>query len=211
MNKDRFLETIFPALAAWNINKKLCEDQTEKEKNVQKLSQDWGKRISLENIEPVGKMADDLYGFEMQRLNILARKATSILAAAGFVISLSSLTLAVMKDWLNHSWSLFVLFFIILAIIHFVSSAASAAKALEISHFHQLTTGIVDDALKAEKPIDPRSIQLQWTVEKLVDVDMNYQIMLTKTNWLSAAQSLFLRGTYLTGIGFVLLVFMLLS
>ncbi len=208
MDKMQILEFLFPAGAAWIINKELLSNNSKKAKNAKVATQDWNKRFGTKEVTLISKMADDLYNFEMQRLNLLARKGTSLLAAAGFVISLTSLILAFGKDWLYYAGSSLVLFFILLAVINFVASAVSASKALKISPLHLLTISDAGDILD-NKVLNKDELTNQWASQKLLDVDLNYDIILTITNWLDAAQGSFLRGIYSIGFGFAILTFII--
>ena len=196
-----------PVLSAWLGNKKLFEVQANKEKQLEQERANWKKKLTPGiNETSFCKMADDLYNFEVQRLNILARKGTSILAAAGFVIALMSVTLTLKKDWItnNNIFSLISLCFIILAVSYFVTSAISASEALRVSQFHQIT--IADSQQIIDKKMALQDYNNEWAVEKILDVDVNYNILLIKTNWLDAAQGSFLRGIALTVICFISLV-----
>lgn len=203
----KVIEFLFPALAALIINEKLCKEQTNRQKEAEKQRSNWDAKIKGSHASAFGKMADDLYSFEMQRLNILARKATSILAAAGFVISLTSITLVLKKDWIvnNNICSFIGLFLIVLAVIYFVMSALSATQALKISHFYQLTLSDVDKITTTNS--DEQIYSNKWTIEKMVDVNLNYNILQGKINWLDSAQGCFLRGIFLIAISYIFLIF----
>lgn len=206
MKSSKLVYFFLPMLAALLTNKKLSIKQANKEKQLEKDRANWKNMITNENESPFGKMADDLYNFEIQRLNILARKGTSILAATGFVIALMSLTLTLKRDWITNSnvFSLIGLCFIILAVFYFVTSAASASEALRISQFHQLTIGDSEQIITKKMVI--QAYKNEWTIEKIHDVEINYDILLIKTNWLDAAQESFFRGIVLTAISFIFLI-----
>jgi hypothetical protein len=203
MKRSTFYEFFFPAIAAYRTNKEILSLQIEEEKHLQAQKEEWLKKIG-ENAQSTGKMADDLYNFEMQRLNILARKATSILGAAGFVISLMSLTLVIKKDWLTVSniFSIIGLIFIALGIIYFVTSAISASEALRLSSFRQITIGDVKEITTNNS----EKWGSKWTAEKLVDVNQNLNVLLTKTNWLDSAQNSFLIGILLTALSYLFIL-----
>ena len=117
-----------------------------------------------------------------------------------------SLTLTLKKDWLtsNNIFSIIGLCFIILAVFYFVTSATSASEALRISQFHQLTIG--DSEKIIAKKMNLQDYNNEWTTEKIIDVNINYTILLIKTNWLDAAQESFLRGIVLSAISFIFLI-----
>jgi hypothetical protein len=205
---SNILSILFPSLNAWLANMDIEEKQTIKEKNVtQELNERRKKLTPGKNEIAFCKMADDLHNFEVQRLNILARKGTSILAATGFVITLMLLTLTLKKDWFSSSYFSLIGFCIILvAVYYFGTSAICASASLRVSQFHQIT--VLDSQVITEKKLQTQQeYNNEWALEKMSCVDTNYNILQIKTNWLDAAQESFLLGISLTIICFIILAF----
>lgn len=206
MNKVRVAELIFPVVAAWYINKHLSGEFKKAKEERDNLVKDWLDKISTKKVNDrfVEKMASEIYDLEIKRKATLEKKATSLLAAVGFVISLISVALVVAgKDWIIRPWTPYALFFFGIAIFHFITSGTSATRVLKVGEFFQLTTDAIKDSLRLEVDEQKQQPVLNWTVEKLVDVEINYSTMLIKSNWLDASQGLFLRGLYSLGISFV--------
>ncbi len=206
---------LFPAATAWAGNAKIQNNETKAKITPDSLRKKWTGIIAVYDNDSIGKMVDELYTSESQRLNILTGKGSSLLAATGFAISLISLTFAIGKELLNHLSlispiaAFILLFFTTTSVIYFVVTAFCATKVVRVSQINQLTTTDFT-TICCDYETDKNNIKKKWTLEKLVTVDLNHKILLVKSNWLDASQGSFLRGVFCFSIAFLALFFSLL-
>lgn len=177
---------LLPYVVAWDANRRIREEN--KEKNRECLSNYWKQTLEAKEVSSLEKIADDVYHSEIQRKEMIESKAASLFEAIAFAVSLVSIAIV----FIEKTTALILLLF---PLVNFLLTGICSWHATKIGEFFLLTLqGIKEDI---ESPIEkkPRNeSETHWTIEKLVDTEMNSPFILIKSNWLVAAYQHFLLG-----------------
>ena len=152
--------------------------------------------------------ANRLYSLELDRKRDVETKGSALIGVAGLALTLTSIGLTLVgKEFATVDWTLKVpiLTIICVAIIYFIGSGYYAVRATQILPFWTATTyGF------AAIPQGPES-KIEWGARKLAQTEMNYDVTRMRTNYLSASQSMLLRGLVVLGAGALVLFSVLLA
>lgn len=179
------IKLLLPYVVAWVTNRKIREQN--KEKSWEGLSNYWKQTLATKEVSSLEKIADDVYHSEIQRKETIESKAASLFEAIAFAVSLVSIAIV----FIEKTTALILLLF---PLVNFILTGICSWHATKVGVFFSLTLqGIKEDIESIEKK--PRNEpKIHWTIEKLVDTEMNFPLILTKSNWLVAAHQHFLLG-----------------
>lgn len=197
----RIVEALWPPLALWRVNRVLMQQFEEYYEDnyagYERLVQE--RKRQIDNQDPDSDVLvcgiDEVFDTEARRMNILESKASWLLAAAGLSVTL----LTVIPAFTSGSWALPCgvarIAGVLLAFaagFHLVSAAYYAVKVFKVGAIFIPTTYWVEQVIRA--PRDARHI---WAANKFAAIEVNCKVMSMKSNSLSVAQDLFLRGLML--------------
>lgn len=192
MKIPRFVKFLFPCLVAWSTNRRI-KNQSQQVR-WKTLFDKWEKRIDVKKIKIVEKIVNDLYQSEIRRKEAIESKATSLFGAVGFAISLVSAAII----FANKTPLLIISLF---SIVNFILSGICSWHATKLGEFSLPTLESVEENLGLAE----EKMKTYTVVEKLADVEMNFPLILIKSNWLFAAYQHFLFGILLL-IGFLAII-----
>lgn len=135
---------------------------------------------------------------EIRRKNTLESKASTLLGALGVSVTLLSVILAVIGNvsLLPVTFAIPLAVMFGLAAVHLIVAAYYAVAVAKVVDWYVDTPAAVEDRLAAETLFEARDIAEGFAV-----TEMNLPRMWLKSNYLSVAQSLFMRGIVLIGLG----------
>lgn len=198
----RVMEVLWPPIPAWRINadlKKQIEDR---------LASDDEYQSAFDDLLAEFKKATDhstllsealrIEQAEIDRKEVVESKASSLANATGLAVTLVALVPTVLEaDWgLAKPVAVISGLAFVLAIIHLLVAVDYAVNVSMVAPFYVSSAGTVKRSLQ-KGSLDEASL----AAEKLVNAEMNVPALIVKTNCLSVAQSLFVRGIALLGIG----------
>lgn len=136
--------------------------------------------------EDVPRAIDELYNFEIQRKSTIESKATSLFGSAAIAVSVIALLVTFWEytpfdKLLISSLAAYI-------IINFILSAVYSFKILQLTMFNCLTT---DNLIKFG---DSNRIGIQLILDKFRAIELNYRLILTKSNRLVASENHFMAG-----------------
>lgn len=197
----RIVEALCPPLALWRANRVLMQQfETFRKDNYaeyKRLVQE--RKRQIDNQDPDSDVLvcgiDEVFDTEARRMNILESKASWLLGAAG--VSVTLLTVVPAFAWGNWALSCRVaripgVLLAIAAGLHLLTAVYCAVQVFKVGAIVIPTTYWVEQVIRA--PRDARHI---WAANKLAAIEVNYKVMSMKSNSLSVAQDLFLRGLML--------------
>lgn len=208
----KIIEKVWPPVSVWDINRNLQKEvekfRENKDNCYSKLLQGWFSKIVKKkgvNAQFIGEKADEVYNAEINRREILERKASSLRNALGLAVALITVVPIIAgRDLGLQSWVAGVVIILLgVAIFHLLSSGYYATLVLKVAPLFITTTESITDVISSAK-----NARINWAAEKLASTEINYKATLIKSNYLSVSQSLFLRGLVILAVGaFFALVF----
>jgi len=186
MRKRTVLEFLFPSIVAYNTNKRLKKESAEI--NFNKLSSKWERVLAQRKAECLERVVDNLYDAEMRRKEIIESKALSLFEGIAFTVSLLSVALVFIGQRL-------ISVILLLPMFHFIMSALCSWNVSRVAEHYFFTTlnGFEQD-LKATSNLVETECKRYWMTQKLACTGINNGILITKSNWLSAAYQHFVLG-----------------
>jgi len=199
----RLVGFICPPIKLWKANsyikkKYKIKNQLPSDEKYESTFSVWIKVISGKTNESLIREADKFEQNELHRKEILENKASSLITALGLSLTLILIISAVIgKDWgLPKHIALLSASALVLAIIHLLVAAFYAIKTSQLTAFYFDCTETIKNKLEKGN-----TSQAEILAEKLTNIDMNTPALIIKSNYLSLAQNLFLRGIFFISIG----------
>lgn len=191
MSKQFLKFLIWPPCEAKYAHKTI-ESDTKKNSNWEEIKTDIQTNIKdISNYEELLLITKELRQTEIKRKDTIENKATTYIYGIGFSCTIVSIVLSLMVEQTKGLTlpSIIPLLFYLFSLVLLLVSAYYAIKVRQVIGYHQLTADRVHDFLKSDQKESKRYI-----AETVADSKMNEIPLLKKSNYLSVAESLFLRG-----------------
>ena len=198
----RVMEVLWPPIPAWRTNadlKKQIEDRLASDDEYQRAFDDllaqFKKATDHSTLLSEARRIEEA---ETDRKEAVESKASSLANATGLALTLVALVPTVLgTDWgLAKPVAVISALAFVLAIVHLLVAVYYAVNVSVVAPFYVSSTSTVKRRLETGG-LDEASL----AAEKLVNAEMNIPALIVKTNCLSVAQDLFVRGIALLAIG----------
>jgi len=186
--KKRFIEWFFAFIIAFQTNHKISEQSKEDKWGVK--YKNWATKIDAEKNVDFEKLANDVYAFELQRKDTIESKASALFDAIGFAVALVSIPSAILINGLGCVQFIFL----VLSLFNLVVGGICSLLVTKIGQFHMITVDGIMEEIKNKENLGKSEKENLVTINKIVSTEMNFPLLLKKTNLLSAAQQHFLLG-----------------
>ncbi len=191
MNKQSLKFLFWPPCEA-KYAQKIIESETKKNNNWEEITTEIETNIKgISNYEELLLIAKELRQTEIKRKDTIENKATTYIYGIGFSCTIVSIVLSLMVEQTKEFTlpSIISIIFYFFSLVLLLVSAYYAIKVRQVIGYHQLTADSVYNFLKSDQKESKRYI-----AETVADSKMNEIPLLKKSNYLSVAESLFLRG-----------------
>lgn len=146
------------------------------------------------NYKELELIARQIQDAESKRTETIESKSSTFIAASGIATSVVSIIPALFADEWNIpiKWAIIACVFYLIAVISFFVSAYYAVKARKVAGFALPCADSFLDSMKSDKGSIEERIVLT-----IAQTKWNEDLLLRKSNYLSVAEDLFLRGLVL--------------
>jgi len=152
----------------------------------------WLRKLQKQNATATAldSMAEDVFDSEAKRRKMIDDKATALFPATGLALTLVSLAaVLVTKETVLPCFVVGVaLMAAIVAVLYLVAAAHHALQATLVAAWFVVTPSSLDEAAAHGDVVN------LWMAYKLANTEVNYKVMLIKSNHLSVSQALLRRG-----------------
>ena len=199
----KFLGLFIPTINLWRANPALRKQINKQMKNDKEYQSIYNKLLekieTKHNNELLLKETEKIEHSEKHRKELIETKASSLTTALGISLSLIVLIPAILgTDWgLPKPIALISGISFLLAIIHLLFSAYYSVKVSLVAAIWLTTTDMIEDKFEKSSEDEAKAM----IAERLTNIRMNTPVLITKSNYLSVAQKLFLRGIMFLSIG----------
>lgn len=177
---------LFPSIVAWWVNRQLIKEY--EKKDLDKVATSWEEKLKKFSVEALQRIVDDICNAEMQRKNTIESKVMSLFEGIGFAASILSVAIL-----FNQQRIIFIL--LLLPMTNFIIAGICSWSVARVAKYHVFTTlHDFDYDLSQTAGHSSEDCKRYWIAKRLASTERNTNLLLAKSNLLSAAYQHFFLG-----------------